>query len=64
MEEFIICEADESINALRFELQLVVSGKFEESVFDILIGNKRKARHGSYVEWAKLMLQWMASFKG
>lgn len=64
VHDFMICEATEAINSLRAELVAIAEGAYNEANFDQLVGPKRKMKHGSYDAWAKLMLLWMASFKG
>jgi len=61
MKAFLEVENPETINSLRAELMAVSRGEYEEKVFDVLVGRARKARYGSYQQWGKLMLQWMAS---
>ncbi|MBX7145048.1 MAG: hypothetical protein K1X79_11400 [Oligoflexia bacterium] len=64
VENFIECETREAVNMLRHELQLIVEGKFKEEILDKLVGVKRKVKYGPYQEWAKLMLLWIAGYKG
>ena len=63
VETFAEIEANEMVRSLRTELIAMSQGKFHEETLDLLVGVKRKARHGSYVEWAKLMLLWIAGVK-
>ena len=63
VETFIDCETTEAVNMLRNELQMMAEGKFKEETADRLIGVKRKVKHGSYSDWAKLMLMWMVGYK-
>ncbi|MCI5065517.1 hypothetical protein MRY87_07325 [bacterium] len=64
VESFIDCETAERVNSLRGQIHSVAKGKFDEHQFIKQMGPDRKQRHGSYEEWAKLMLQWMAGYKG
>lgn len=63
VSSFVEIENPENVNGLRAELLAVSKGQFEEKAFDILVGRGRKVKHGSYQQWGKLMLQWMASPK-
>ncbi|MCB0355307.1 MAG: hypothetical protein KDD64_17365 [Bdellovibrionales bacterium] len=61
---FIDSETGEKIKALRAQLYAISKGQYDERSMDLQIGAKRRAKHGSYEEWAKLMLQWLATYKG
>ena len=58
--DFIEIEAAESISSLRGELLAMSQQKYTDQVLDKIVGPGRKVRHGSYAEWAKVMLRWMA----
>jgi len=60
---FVDCETREAIAGLRNELIGVSKGRYKDETFDLVVGTKRKVLHGSYSEWAKLMLQWLAAAK-
>ena len=60
VETFMECETDELVVSLRNELAGIAAGNFKEESLDQIVGAKRRLRHGSYVEWAKLMLLWMS----
>lgn len=62
--DFVECEAREAIVGLRNELFTLAQGSYDEAALNVLIGPNRKDRHGSYNEWAKIMLQWLAAHKG
>jgi len=64
VETFIDCEGREALNGLRTELIAIADGRYVDSVFDVIVGIKRRTKHTSYAEWAKLMLQWIAGYKG
>ncbi|MBN8549674.1 MAG: hypothetical protein J0M12_10195 [Deltaproteobacteria bacterium] len=64
VENFIECETTEAVRLLRFELELLAQGKFNQDSLDHLVGVKRRVKHESYDAWAKLMLQWIAGYKG
>lgn len=64
VELYIDSEAEEKVKALRAQLYAISKGQYEERSLDLQIGAKRKSKHGSYDEWAKLMLQWLASYRG
>ena len=63
IENFIECESAESVSSLCNELRAVASGNFEDSELDQTLGMNRKFRHGSYQDWAKMMLLWSANYK-
>lgn len=63
LQDFVECEATESVNSLRSELIGLSNGLFDETNLNMLIGSGRKDRHGSYNAWAKIMLLWLASIK-
>jgi hypothetical protein len=54
------CESDEAVEALRRELTAVAHGNFNADAFDLTVGKARVAKYGSYNQWAKLCLQWIA----
>jgi hypothetical protein len=58
--DFIEIEATESISSLRGELLAMSQNKYSDETLDKIVGPGRKQRHGSYAEWAKTMLRWMA----
>lgn len=61
--DYMEIEAAEAISALRAELAAMIQGNYNEEVLDRLVGPGRKQRHGSYEEWARSMLRWMANPK-
>jgi hypothetical protein len=56
------CESDEAIDTLRKELSAVSGGNFNSDIFDLLVGKNRVAKHGSYENWAKVCLLWIAQY--
>ncbi len=54
-------EAAEALASLRNELRMISTGNFNEQVIDQIVGRDRKLRYGSYQEWAKLILVWLAA---
>lgn len=58
--DYLEVEADESIGALRGELIAMSHQRYADEILDRIVGPARKQRHGSYAEWAKSMLRWMA----
>ncbi len=62
VQDFVDCETTEVLSTFRAELYGISQGNFDEETLDKLIGQKRKVLHGSYDEWAKLMLMWLASY--
>ncbi|RIL08962.1 MAG: hypothetical protein DCC75_07620 [Proteobacteria bacterium] len=63
VQDFMECETVEIVSSLKLELANIVQGNFDQENLDKLIGAKRRLRHDSYQEWAKLMLLWIASYK-
>lgn len=63
VQDFMECEPREAVASLKNDLVLLSQGVPDESALDPIIGLKRKLRHNSYQEWAKMMLLWMASYK-
>jgi hypothetical protein len=63
VETFMDCETREKVQSLKAQLYAVANGKYEDGLMQKLLGGDRKARHGSYLEWSKIMLQWMAGYK-
>lgn len=63
VQDFIDCEATESVNSLRNELYALSQGSWDETLLGMIVGPNRKERHGSYNAWAKTMLLWLASYK-
>lgn len=64
LDDFMTIETGEAVASLRNELIGVSRGNYSEETMDKLVGVKRKVLHGAYDAWAKLMLQWMANYKG
>jgi len=63
IENFVECESREMISPFRAQLHSISKGNFEERLLDRIVGKKRKIRHGSYQQWAKLALMWLAEYK-
>jgi len=63
IQTFMDCETDEKIRALRGQLYSISTGKFDAATLDKQLGAGRASKHGSYEQWAKLMLMWMAGYK-
>ena len=63
VQDFMDCETGESVNSLRGELIGMTNQKFKEEILDTAVGAKRKILYESYDNWARLMLQWIASYK-
>ncbi len=64
VENFVACEIHAKVQALRGQLYTIAKGKYDEKILDQQIGQSRKKRHGSYEEWAKMMLLWLSSARG
>ena len=64
VQEFMICETHETVSSLRSEIIAIADGKFKNETLDVLVGVKRRIKHGSYDAWAKMMLLWLVSYKG
>ena len=63
VEDFLECETHEAIRGLQSELQAVQSGYYVEDTMNLLVGTNRVVRHGTYEEWAGMMLKWIASYR-
>jgi hypothetical protein len=63
VETYIDCETSEAVQSLRNELIGISRGNYQDAPFDVSVGVKRRVRHGTYQEWARLMLLWMANYK-
>jgi len=61
VENAVICENEEFLRTLQAQLNVIAQGNFEEESLNRTVGQVRKLRHGSYAQWAKLMLQWIQS---
>ena len=62
LQDFVECENNEVIRLLRGELNSIKGGNYTTESLDVLVGPARVARHGSYEDWAGLMLQWLAAY--
>ena len=60
---FVDCETQQRVKSLRIQLYAVASDKYDEKQLLNQLGAARKARHGTFSDWAKIMLQWLASYK-
>ena len=63
VSDYMTVETQELIASLRNEIASIAKGNYDGRIMDQMVGQKRKDRHGSYQEWARLMLQWMANYK-
>lgn len=63
INDFIECENRESLSSIKNELTGIIQGNYDENVLEQLLGQSRKTKYGSYIEWAKYMLLWIASYK-
>ncbi len=63
LQDFVDCEATESVNSMRSELIGLSNGMFDETILGMLVGPNRKQKHGSYNAWAKMMLLWLSACK-
>ncbi len=63
VEVFMDCETREMISSFRNEIQGIAQGNFQEESLDKIVGVSRKIKFGSYQEWAKLILLWIANYK-
>ena len=60
---FLDCETREAVTGLQSELIAISKGLYKAEVFDLVVGAKRRVMYTSYDNWAKLMLQWIASYR-
>lgn len=61
IRDYLEIEANEAISSLRAELHSISKGNYTEDIMHKIIGQGRKVKHGSYDEWARLMLRWMST---
>ena len=54
-----LCESAEFLKPFESQLYTISQGTFDEENLHQIVGLKRKIKHGSYEQWAKLMLQWL-----
>ena len=64
LHTFMDCEPTDRIVQLRLEFNGIAQGHANDELLIKLIGASRKLKHGSFQEWARLCLLWMASHKG
>ena len=64
LHTFMDCEPTDRTAQLRLELGGIAQGNGNEELLAKVIGGSRKSKHGSFQEWARLCLLWMASHKG
>lgn len=64
VENYMECETHEQVKMLRFELEMMAQGNYKQENLDRIVGVKRRFKHDSYDAWAKLMLLWIAGYKG
>ncbi len=64
VHDFMECETSEAVRSLQNELVGLSGGGTNTDILDRLIGIKRKQLHGTYENWAKLMLMWISGYKG
>ncbi|MDC0357673.1 hypothetical protein OAO01_02575 [Oligoflexia bacterium] len=62
VHDFIECETDQKIRALKQQLHAISQGSYDDAAFDKTVGARRKAKHGSYHQWAKIMLLWITEY--
>ena len=58
-KDFVEIESDETVKPFLLQLLAIADGNYDEVLLDQQVGIKRKVKHGSYAEWAKLMLRWI-----
>ena len=64
VHDFLECETEDVVKLFRSQLHVISQGSYDEEVMNKVVGKKRHIKHGSYQEWARLMLLWIAGFKG
>lgn len=63
VQNFMDCENEDTIRSLRNELAGISSGNFPEESLKNVLGEARRVTHGSYLDWAKRMIMWMAEYR-
>lgn len=61
VENYVFCETRELVGSLRTELSQIIVGNFKPESLQAILGKERMLRHGSFENWARLMLQWLAA---
>lgn len=59
VQDFIECENRESVRSFQNALTSILNGNYSAESLDLLLGKDRVLRHGSYEEWARMMMIWM-----
>ena len=59
-QDFVECENRETVRSFQAALNTIIAGGCNVESLDALVGRDRVARHGSYEEWARLMLIWIS----
>jgi len=63
IQTYMDVENDELIRSLQNELIGISSGSSPEEALAKVLGKNRSVIHGSHMEWARLMLRWMAEYR-
>ena len=63
-QDFMDCETVDAVQRFKAELYAVSQGNYDERILEVMVGQNRKAVFQTYDEWARLMLLWIASYKG
>lgn len=63
IQDYLECESNEAIAALRAEFVGVAQGSHPIEFLDKSLGAARKIKYGSHEQWAKNVLLWMAEKK-
>jgi len=59
-EDYLESETTEKVKVLKGQLYAISQGKYDQQKMDLQVGVKRRGVHGSYQQWAKLMLLWLS----
>lgn len=60
VDDFVECETREVVNPFRTQLYQIAKGNFSEDSLVKIVGKGRKSTYGSFEQWAKMMLLWLA----
>lgn len=59
VKDFVECEPDDRIRTLKNQFHAISKGMYDDIHFDKLIGPEKKAKYGTYANWARTILLWL-----
>ncbi len=58
--DFLECENTETVKSFQSILMSISNGSYNPKALESLLGKERVVRFGSYEEWARILLMWIA----